>query len=149
MFKNWKKNEGSVTLYYVYFLKVAIRTHGLVFCTSFWGGMTHFGVKPVCRVTTAQRNKGIWFWICSSIALQNSYHVTVHSNCPITIQIKCPFPIILLYIPMDTHIRILILETFTKNHATFDQISQQVCFYKESKPVIKDMVNHLLIKTSC
>ena len=31
---------------------------------------------------------------------------TVHSHCPIPIQIKCPIPIILLYIPMYTHIRI-------------------------------------------
>ena len=31
---------------------------------------------------------------------------TAHSHCPISIQIKCPIPIILLSIPMNTHIRI-------------------------------------------
>ena len=68
------------------------------------------------------KGNGNDLWFHSTIHLQ-SYHfrlvsvwepntrgphtgLIVHSHYPIPIQIKCPIPIILLYIPVETHITI-------------------------------------------
>ena len=55
--------------------------------------------------------------------------VTVHSHCPITIQIKFPIPIILLYIPMDTHIGIgsrIGIGSISVNTPQFGDLKNQV-----------------------